>query len=448
MLDSIRVAALLRRDLRRLGNLRQRVLNVQHILQRVVVHIAHQADVEERLNDRHLLRCQHVGGLIACPRKVVAVVVKRVVGILRGIEAAMFPVAHPRIDPGDDLTGNAFALRLAKALVRVHVIPQQLRVVVAHLLEVRHDPALIHRVAMKPAGQMIVEATLRHLLERHHRRQPRGRIGTVAPCGIEQQIERAGMRKLGLRAEPAIAPVELLQHRVDDLADQFRTGILRAAVEAFVVFDRGHDAACGVVDLVAPVLERLGHRVQHAAKAGASVPVDRREVGAAEERRSGRGEEGRQRPSALSADGGDCGLVARVDVGPLVAIDLDGDVVLVDQRRGVGVFIALAVHDVTPVAPHGADVEQDRLVFGRGARKGVRTPLVPVDGLVHGRAQVCRACRRQTVEWGVRGGVVCHPTSLRRQGLLDGQGDDCGVRGAAAAGRDNHVVDAGRRRVR
>jgi hypothetical protein len=43
---------------------------------------------------------------------------------------------------------------------------------------------------------------------------------------------------------------------------------------------------------------------------------------------------------------------------------------------------------VAPVAPDGADIEQDRLVFRFCARENVFVPFVPVDGLVRSRAQV------------------------------------------------------------
>jgi sugar lactone lactonase YvrE len=43
-------------------------------------------------------------------------------------------------------------------------------------------------------------------------------------------------------------------------------------------------------------------------------------------------------------------------------------------------LVGLAVHDVAPVAPDGANVEQDGLVFGLRARKGRFAPRVPLTG--------------------------------------------------------------------
>ncbi len=56
--------------------------------------------------------------------------------------------------------------RVAGYLPGVHVILQQLRIVIGHLLEVRHAPALVHRVAVESAGHLVVHSAARHLLQR------------------------------------------------------------------------------------------------------------------------------------------------------------------------------------------------------------------------------------------------------------------------------------------
>src|SRR5579863_9697615 len=70
-----------------------------------------------------------------------------------------------------------------------------------------------------------------------------------------------------------------------------------------------------------------------------------------------------QRPAALSRKRADRRLVARIDVGPLVAIDFHRHKILIDDACDFSVLVALAVNHVTPVAPNRADIEQDRLVF-------------------------------------------------------------------------------------
>ena len=119
----------------------------------------------------------------------------------------------------------------------MHIIPQQFRVVVKYLLEVRNHPALIHRVSMKSAGKLVVNPTARHLLKRHDKRL--ASLLVVAVHGqFQQQVERRRMRKLRLRSESAIALVKLAQSRLGNLVHQCKTQLRAAAREAFVVLDR------------------------------------------------------------------------------------------------------------------------------------------------------------------------------------------------------------------
>src|SRR5260370_31051965 len=91
-----------------------------------------------------------------------------------------------------------------------------------------------------------------------------------------------------------------------------------------------------------------------------------------------------ERPAALTGNGADGGLVAGIHVGALVAIDFYGNEMFVDDFGDFGVFVAFAVDDMAPVAPNGADIEEDGFVFGFGAGESGFAPFVPVDGLVGG----------------------------------------------------------------
>ncbi len=80
--------------------------------------------------------------------------------------------------------------------------------------------------------------------------------------------------------------------------------------------------------------------------------------------------------------------VHRVDVRPLLAVDLDGDVVLVEQFRGGLVLKALLFHDVTPVAGGVADREEDGDVpLPRGLER-LFVPRLPLDRVVRVLAEV------------------------------------------------------------
>ena len=78
--------------------------------------------------------------------------------------------------------------------------------------------------------------------------------------------------------------------------------------------------------------------------------------------------------TALHVDG--------VQVGPLFAVDLDADEVLVHQGGGGLVLEGFVLHDVAPVAGGVADAEEDRLVLGAGAGQGHLAPGIPVHGVV------------------------------------------------------------------
>ena len=88
------------------------------------------------------------------------------VGIFRREETAvrMTQVAqHIR----DDLLGDAPVARLPRDQPSVHVRAQEQRLVVEHLLEVRHEPERVDRVAVEPAPHLVVHASGGHGVERH-----------------------------------------------------------------------------------------------------------------------------------------------------------------------------------------------------------------------------------------------------------------------------------------
>ena len=144
-----------------------------------------------------------------------------------------------------------------------------------------------------------------------------------------------------------------------------------------------------------------------------------RKVSAAVKRLAVGSEKRGKRPAALSADGADRDLVAAVDVGTLVAIHLHRHEMLIHDLRNFGIVIRLAVHHMTPVAPDRADVEQDGLVLALRGGKGLLAPLMPLDGLVHGGAQIGGRSLGERVE-----GLGGHGSSVNvfRVGVLR----DCG----------------------
>jgi len=104
----------------------------------------------------------------------------------------------------------------------MHEVTQQLGVVVEHLFEVGHDPALVDAVAMEATGEMVVDAAAaRHLLERDGKGH--GSFAVVAIHGhFKQEVESGGVREFGLGAESAIARIEEFERCGDDLSTRSR----------------------------------------------------------------------------------------------------------------------------------------------------------------------------------------------------------------------------------
>ena len=205
------------------------------------------------------------------------------------------------------------------------------------------------------------------------------------------------MGELGLATEAAVAHVTLFRAASTIFSNSSGPGLPARPVKLSFCSMASITRAGGLVHLGAAVLECLRHGEQDALEAGATVTIFRREVGAAEVGLAIGSEKRGERPAALSADGGDGGLVARIDVGPLVAIHFYGDEVFIDDAGGRRVFVRLAIHDVAPVAPDGSDVEQDWLIFAYGAVERRLPPLHPVHWLMPCGAKVRRGCFRQQV---------------------------------------------------
>ncbi len=106
---------------------------------------------------------------------------------------------------------------------------------------------------------------------------------------------------------------------------------------------------------VLSLLPGLMHAREDAGKTGHPPRVGRREIRAAEERLELGREEDRHRPAAMPGHRHHGRHVDLVEVGALFTVDLDVDEVLVHERRDVGVFEALALHHVAPVAGRVAD---------------------------------------------------------------------------------------------
>ena len=213
----------------------------------------------------------------------------------------------------------------------------------------RDRPLRVDAVAAESATQVIADAACGHPAERG--RNDIARLGVVALGQPSQRIlEFRRMGKLGGRAEPAVDRIEARG---------------KMAPCAFADVGRQRPAACNRLEAAHRILQlrRLSgdrgalfavgsrHLGQEFKESGAAVARFPGVVGAAKKRGAVRREEHGQRPAArLAGKQGMGGLVDLVEVGTLLAVDLDVDEVLVHHVRGVGVLEGLVRHHVAPVA--------------------------------------------------------------------------------------------------
>src|SRR5438067_8491773 len=143
----------------------------------------------------------------------------RAVRILSRIESALRR-SHIALDIIKNVTRGCCEFRIASDLKRVEISARQLRLVVKHLLEMRHVPARVDRIPMKSTADVIVHPTRRHLSQcqqDHFQGVLPGIRIRIACLEPRQKIERDGAWKFWRATKAALAciksPRELLVSR-------------------------------------------------------------------------------------------------------------------------------------------------------------------------------------------------------------------------------------------
>ena len=111
----------------------------------------------------------------------------------------------------------------------------------------------------------------------------------------------------------------------------------------------------------------------------------------------GRREEDRHRPAAAAGERDDRVHVERVDVRPLLAVDLDVHEALVHHRGDLRILEGLVRHHVTPVARRRSRSRGGSACRRRAPARTRLPPRVPVDGIVRVLEQVRRRLLRQPI---------------------------------------------------
>ena len=320
---------------------------------------------------------------------------RHTVGVLRGEEAPL-GVRHLAHHVLERVFRDLGKEPIGGQLIRFEARKGDLRLVVQHLLEVRHAPVGVDRIAVKTAADVVAHAAERHRLQRlrHHE----GRRVVARARGLAQQEQQlARTRKLRRVAKPAARLVERLRKLRDTLLQRIRVGHVSA---------RRHRSQ--PPDLLGEIFSRqlhfrallLPHPDDLAKDLGKSRPSPSRvgrKVGAAVKRL----EIGRQphahRPAARSRRRLHERHVDAIDVGPLFAIDFDGDEIAIQDLGDRLAFERLVRHHVAPVARRVADRQKDRAVELAGFVERLLPPRVPVDRIVGVLQKVWAALGSETI---------------------------------------------------
>ena len=284
---------------------------------------------------------------------------------------------------------------------RVHECQE--RVVIEHLLEVRHGPRRVNAVAVEPAGELVADPSHRHAVERVGENRIDGCGGRVVGgrgAHVQQEQQVRGLGKLGGGSKPAVESVELLQEFRDGPLDMRRADGRRLAAGAQARphrLGKPRGLLYHFLTLLAPRRrDRLDHVRERRHVHRVLGPGG--EVRAAPERAQRvRIDEHAHRPPAVPRHELRRGHVDLVDVRALLAVHLDADEALIEHRGDVGVLEALALHHVAPVAGRVADTQEDRHVAAAGLGERVVAPREPVHRVVGVLEQVRAALVGQPI---------------------------------------------------
>ena len=231
---------------------------------------------------------------------------------------------------------------------------------------------------------------------------PRASASPARACSRSRNSSSDGRGNFGASPKPPYAPIERLAELLHRLLERVGAGDGPPTAPACSIASQLRGQRLGRLDdLVALRSPDAGDLLQDVDEPRPSPLRRRRKVGAAVERLQIRRQPDAHRPSAGSGRRLHERHVDAIDIGPLLAIDLDRHEVLVEHGGDRVALERLVLHHVAPVAGRVADREKDRFVFGCAPS---RTPRRPTETSRPGsaRAAADRDCAR------ARGGSFDH----------------------------------------
>ena len=128
-------------------------------------------------------------------------------------EHAAFRAGHIAQQPVERVAGDTFDFIAACRLHQKHTKPREERIVVQHLLEMRHDPFAISRIAGKATTDLIADSAACHR-QKTLRHGSENSLVAVSRAVTEQKVERHCLRKLRCAAESVVIAVIEAEERI------------------------------------------------------------------------------------------------------------------------------------------------------------------------------------------------------------------------------------------
>ena len=230
---------------------------------------------------------------------------------------------------------------------------------------------------MEASSDDVVHPACRHPVEggSHHRES------VVVPAA-EEELESGGGRELRRAAEAAERGLERARDPASSLAQDRLGQRLRGRSQLGAPPQRLVDLPRLALDLDSPLVPCARDRLEQVAEAREPVPRLGREIRAGVERLSLRRHEDGRRPAAGARHPDGRLHRQRIDVRPLLTVDLDVDEQLVHERSGVRILERLVRHHVAPVARAVTDRDEERLLLGAGELERLVSPRMPVHGVL------------------------------------------------------------------
>src|SRR5262249_26114645 len=152
---------------------------------------------------------------------------------------------------------------------------------------------------------------------------------------LKEQIYGLRVRKFRSAPEAAVAMIEQFDRRIDHVIHDPRIEIRACRRKCFGFRDGFRKLVGGAFELVALVGEGVRDGLKNSRKTRTAHRILRRKICAAEKRTALWRQKTSERPAALPRNSAHGRLIARVHIGPLIAIHFYRNKVAIDEGRGL-----------------------------------------------------------------------------------------------------------------